>query len=231
MRILRPAVPVAALVLLVLTACGSGGSPAPSPTGTASSPVTPGPTPTQQQDVDDDDAEVDAEAASVVVTAASIQVFDTDGVAIFGTLYLDDPASLVEQLGLILGAPVISTTEGMNTGCDADQTMYDFGGLLIRSPGHIGTAGDWEVEVTAALTSSGLPISTVGGVQVGTPRSAFEAAVGDEVLVGDYEGSQWYGLDVVNPEVDEYEHVGTLARFEGGVLAQLNAPHLLYADC
>ena len=230
MRISRTAFPVVALARLALTACGSGGSPAPAPSTTSSGgPVTPGPTPTQQQDVDDD--EVDAEPAVVVVTAESLQVFDTDGVAIFGTLYLDDPASLVGQLGSIIGDPVVTTTAGTGSGCDTDQVMYDFGGLLIRSPGLIGTAGDWEVEVSAAVTASGLPISTVAGQQIGASRTAFEAAVGDEVLLGEYPTSHWYGFDIVNPEVDEYEHVGTHAIFDAGVLVHLNTPHLLHADC
>lgn len=230
MRLRRTALPVVVVTLLALTACGTGAPPTPAPSSTPSaSPAAPDSTPTQQQDVDDEAA--DAEAASVVVTAESLQVFDTDGVAIFGTLYVGDPSSLVGQLGLILGDAVVTTTSGTGSGCDTDQIMYDFGGLLIRSPGHVGTTGDWEVEVSGALTASGLPISTVGGMQVGSTRAAFESAVGDEVLIGEYPPSHWYGFDVVNAEVGEYDHVGTLARFDSDVLVQFNAPHFIYSDC
>lgn len=226
MKSFRVALPAIVFTLLALTACGGPSAPSPAPSDSASpEPASPTPTPTPT------DGEVDAEAAAVVVTASSLQVFDTDGVAIFGTVYLDDPASLVAQLGSLIGAPTVTSTTGTNSGCDSDQTMYDFGGLLIRTPGFIGATGDWEAEITAAVTGSGLPISTIGGMQVGASRAAFEAAIGDEVLTGDYPDSQYFGFDILNPADPEFDYVGSLARFDGGVLAQLNMPHLIYADC
>jgi hypothetical protein len=223
MRTFRIVAPLALAGLFALTACGPG-SPAPAPTTPSASAA---PVDTETPGADD---EADAAAASVVVTAESLQVFDTDGVAVFGTLYLDDPASLATQLGLLLGAPTVTSTTGVGSGCDSDQTTYDYGGLLIRTPGYIGSSAPWEVEVTAATTASGLPISTVGGVQIGTEVAAFEAALGDEVLLGDV-GNPWYGFDILNPEASEFDHVGTLAQFHAGALTQFNTPYLLYADC
>jgi hypothetical protein len=235
MRILRPAASaVAALALLALTACGAGGLPTPQPSGPSTvapspaDPATPSATPTQQQDVDD---EADIRAAGVVVTSESVAVYAADGLQLFGTLYAGEVEPMIEVLTELLGDPVITTTEAEGTGCDADQTMYDYGGLLVRSPGFIGTVGPWEIVVTAAATSSGVPISTVGGQQVGASRAAFEAAVGDEVLVGDYPPSAWLGFDILNPEVSEFDWVGTLARFDSGTLVSFNTPYLLYADC
>jgi hypothetical protein len=227
MRTLRTAVPAALLVLLALTACGGGGTPTPAPTtpaaGDTPAPTTP-PTATPAE-------EMDADAAAIVVTGESLQVFDTDGVAIFGTLYLDDPASLAIQLGSLIGAPAVTSTTAEGTGCDSDQRMYDYGGLLIRTPGFIGAAAPWEVVVTAWMTPRGLTISSVGGAGIGMDVATFAAEVGDEILLSEQGSSAWYGFDVQNPEAPEYEQIGVLARFEGGVLTQLNAPYLFYADC
>lgn len=235
MRILRPAViVVATFALLALTACGTGGLPTPAPSGSSTaSPApddsaTPEASPTQQQDVDDDG---DTPAAGVVVTSESLAVYAADGLQLFGTLYAGEAGPVTEVLTDLLGEPVITTTEAEGTGCDSDQTMYDYGGLLVRSPGFIGTVGPWEVVVTAAATASGVPISTVGGQQVGATRAAFEAAVGDEVLMGDYPPSVWMGFDILNPEASEFDWVGSLARFDAGTLVGFNAPYLIYADC
>jgi len=235
MRILRPAAPVvAALALLALTACGIGGFPTPAPSGSstaspsADESPTPEATPTQQQDVDD---EGDAAAAGVVVTGESLAVYAADGLQLFGTLYTGEVEPVTDVLTELLGDPVVTTTLAEGSGCDADQTMYDYGGLLVRSPGFIGTVGPWEVVVTAALTASGVPISTVGGQQIGATRAAFEAAIGDEVVTGEFPPSAWLGFDIQNPEAAEFDWVGSLARFDSGTLVSFNTPFLLYADC
>jgi hypothetical protein len=224
-----PIVPVlAAFALLALTACGPG---APAPSGSPSGAAGGSPTATPTATPRPEEEPAQAQAVSIVVTGESLNIFGADGRTLLGTLYVGDPADQMDQLAILLGTPTVTTAAGTGSGCDTDQTMYDFGGLLIRSPGHIGTAGDWQVEVTAATTSGGVAITTVAGVQVGASQAAFAAAIGDEVLLGDYPPSQWFGYHVVNPEVDEYEHVGALARFDSGVLTAFNAPHLLYADC
>lgn len=235
MRNIRPAASfVACIALLALTACGAGGGPAPSPTSSStSSPTpgdaaTPGPTPTQQQGGDE---EGDAVAAGVVVTAESLSVYAADGLQLFGTLYVGDVELAVEVLTELLGDPVVTTTAGVGSGCDSDQTMYDYGGLLLRSPGFIGTQGPWEVEVTSAATVSGIPISTVGGQQIGASLAAFEAAIGDEVLYGEYSPSAWLGFDIQNPEATEFDWIGSFARFDSGTLVAFNTPYLIYADC
>ena len=221
-----PMVPVAlaAIALLTLTACGPG---APTPSGTAGGSPTGTPTSTSVPE----EEPADTQAALVVVTGESINIYAADGGTLMGTFYVGAVDDLMDEFAILLGTPAVTTTAGTGSGCDTDQTMYDFGGLLIRSPGHIGTAGDWQVEVTAAATAGGVAITTVAGVQVGASEATFTSAIGDEVLIGDYPPSQWYGFHVVNPEVDEFEHVGAFARFDSGVLAQVNAPQLLYADC
>lgn len=243
MRILRPAAPVvAAIALLALTACGTGGFPTSAPEGSSTespspdgsltpgvtSGATPGATPTQQQDVDD---EGDTAAAGVVVTAENLAVYAADGLHLFGTLYVGEVEPVTEVLTELLGDLVVTTTLAEGTGCDADQTTYDYGGLLVRSPGFIGTVGPWEVEVTSALTASGVPISTVGGQQIGATRAAFEAAVGDDAHLFDFPPSAWLGFDILNPEAPEFDWVGSLARFDSETLVSFNTPYLIYADC
>ena len=233
MRTLRSAAPVAVLALLALTACGSGspgGSPAPVPTSSASPSATPDSTAAPVAPSTPEPVEP-VVPASVVVTAVSVAVFGSDGSTLALASYDTALTAVVPSLAAQLGDPLVTQTEAQGGGCDADQTMYDFGGLLLRAPGEIGTAGAWEAEVTAAATSGGVAISTVGGQQVGASRADFEAAVGDEILLGEYSTSHWYGFDIVNPEVSDYERIGTHALFDADVLVGLTTPHLLYADC
>lgn len=234
MRNIRPALPlVAAIALLALAGCGA---PSPVPTPSSSSSDTPGaaatpdPTPTQSPG---DDAEGDAVAAGVVVTAESLAVYAADGLQLFGTGYDGGVETTVDVLTELLGDPVVTTTAGVGSGCDTDQTMYAYGGLLLRSPGLIGTVGAWEVEVTSAVTAGGVPISTVGGQQIGATLAAFEAAIGDEVVVfGDYSPNAWFAFDLLNPEApDYYDWVGSFARFDSGILVSVNTPSLIHADC
>jgi hypothetical protein len=234
MRLLRPAAPVVAVVaLLALTACGTGTFSTPGPSGSSTESPSPdaSATPTQQQDVEDEGAA----AASVVVTAESLAVYAADGRQLFGTLYVGEVEPVIEVLTELLGDPVITTTLAEGGGCDSDRTMYDYGGLLLRSPGFIGTVGPWEVEVTSVLTASGVPISTVGGQQIGATVAAFEAAIDDDVRLFDYAPDApdaWIGFDILNPEASEYDWVGSFARFDtSGTLAIITTPNLLYADC
>jgi hypothetical protein len=231
MRILRSAVPlVACFALLALTACGAG-DPAAAPTATSTASPAPdgGPSPTASPT----QHEGGAIAAGVVVTAATLSVFAADGRQLFGTGYDGEVETTVDALTGLLGDPVVTTTAGVGSGCDTDQTMYDYGGLLLRSPGLIGTVGAWEAEVTGAATAGGVPVSTVGGQQIGATLAAFEAAIGDEVVVfGDYSPNAWFAFDLLNPEApDYYDWVGTFARFDSGILVGFNTPSLIHADC
>lgn len=237
MSSLRLALTVSVALMLALTGCGTGGIPAPTESGSSStspSPdgsVTPGPTPTPTQRPDVGDDEGAPAAAGVVVTGDSLAVYAVDGSRLFGTLYVGDVGSVTEVLSELLGDPAVTTTSAEGSGCDADQTMYDYGGLVLRSPGFVGSVGAWEVEVTAAASASGVPISTVGGQQIGATRAGFEAAIGDEVFLGEFPPSSWFGYDIVNPEIEEFEWIGAVARFDSGTLVQVNVPYLIYADC
>lgn len=218
---------LAAVLLVGLTACDPGAA-APTPTGSSAPTSTPvasaTPTPTATED--------GVEAAKVVATSSRISVFATDGSTLAALDYTGDPSAVASALAEALGvSPATSSTTGEDTGCDADQQIWDFGGLVLRSPGHVGSVGALEVEITSATTGGGIPIETVAGQRIGAARGAFEAAIGDDVLVGDYPPSAYLGYDVVNPADAEFDHIGTLARFDGGSLAQLNMPHYLYGDC
>jgi hypothetical protein len=173
----------------------------------------------------------------MVVTASTISIFGTDGSTLVSADYDMDAAAVAALIAEALGAdPVISSTASVGSGCDSDQTMYDFGGLLLRSPGLVGVTGAYEAVVSAPATTSGVVLETVGGQRVGASEAVFLAAVGETVLLGEYAQPGYpsgasYGFDIINPEVSEYEQVGAYAQVVGGALESFNAPYYLYADC
>jgi|GEM_PF-3131246 len=214
-----------------------GDTPTPLPTdGTAPDPVPTGgptPTPTPTPTPPEEPPVVVPLATSVVVDSRLVAAYAADGtqVAVVGFDEADHAAA-AERLGLALGLePVVSTTGAIGTGCDADQAVYDFGGFLLRSPGHVATPGPIEVEVDGTATTNGIPIVSVGGVAIGLTRAEFDALVGPVVDLGSYSGRNWVGFDRVNPGAPEADAIGSLARFDDGVLAQWNAPRHLYGEC
>jgi hypothetical protein len=216
---------VAALTLLALTACGPGTPPSgDSPSVAPTTGATPSGSATSEPD--------GPEGTDIIVGSAEVKVVDVSGDPVTTSAYDGEPELVVEAFGLALGVePTISTTEGDDGGCSADQTEYDFGGFLIRSPGHIGSTGTFEVEVTEQTTDAGIPIFTTGGVAVGDTLEAFEVAVGPLIELGGTSSSSYVGGDVSNPDDPEFDAIGTLAKFTGGVLVQYNTPHFLFGDC
>lgn len=220
-------------LVLALTACGPGAptppsSADPSPSATSSG----GPSPSSTAD------ETPVAAASIVVTASRLSVFGTDGSTLVSANYDMEASAVAARIADALGVdPAVSSTTGVGSGCDSDQTMYDFGGFLLRSPGFIGTTGAYEAVITAPATSGGVVLETVGGQRVGANEAAFLAAVGETVLLGEYPAfgsypaGANYGFDVINPEASEYEQVGAYANVVDGVLESFNAPYYFYADC
>lgn len=248
--IVRPSSRFAALVALpllaVLAGCGvatpmpsadsTEGIPTPRPTAIPEPTGAPTPVPTPEPTATaapEQPAAPVVLATSVVVTSRTVTAYGADGTTLAAVGFDEsDHAGAAERFAVALGAePDVSTTGAIGTGCDADQTVYDFGGFLLRSPGYVGAIGPIEVEVRAATTASGVPITTVGGVGVGTTRADFDAAVGSVTDLGSYSGRNWVGFDRVNPEAPETEAIGSIARFDAGVLAQWNGPRYLYGDC
>ena len=216
-------------MLLVLTACGPG-SPTPGASGGGSSP-SPSATPTDDGPTAEPE---EAREVSIAVNSSLVGVYAVDdGEHIASVNFSEtDHAAAAARLAAAIGEePVITTTAGTGSGCDADQTIYDFGGFLLRSPGFVGSIGVIEAQVNGAMTTGGVPIFTLGGAQVGTARADFDALAGPVVDLGSTGSSAWVGFDQSNPGVAEYDAIGSIARFDSGVLAQVNAPYFFYGDC
>ena len=172
-------------------------------------------------------------ATSVVIDSRLVAAYASDGTQLAAVGYDEtDHEAAATRLTLVLGfEPVVTTTGAIGTGCDADQTVYDFGGFLLRSPGYVGSIGPIEVEVDGGITTNGIPIVTVGGASIGMTRDDFDATVGAVTDLGSYSGRNWVGFDRINPEAPESDAIGSLARFDEGLLAQWNAPLYFYGDC
>lgn len=232
----RPLVVTLALpVLLLLAACG-GASPAPTPTETGGPfpsevPVATG-TPTPATPAPEPPA-VDVDApVEVLVNSSIVSVIRADGSQIGAIDYSGDAAAAAAVLGAALRATPVVTSAGEEGSCSTLQTQYDFGGIVLRSPGLVGSVGALEVEVTGASTAGGIPISTLGGLRIGDSRATADAAIGAGIVdLGTYGVSEWIGFDRVNPSSDEYDAVGTIARFDSGVLVVFYSQHFWYGDC
>jgi hypothetical protein len=172
-------------------------------------------------------------ATSVVVDSHLIAAYAADGTQVAAVGYDEtDHAAAAGRLTIALGLePVVTTTGAIGTGCDADQTVYDFGGFLLRSPGYVDSTGPIEAQVDGATTSNGVPIVTVGGASVGMPRAEFDETAGTVTDLGSYSGRNWVGFDRINPDAAESDAIGSLALFGDGILVQWNAPVYFYGEC
>lgn len=213
-----------AVVLVALTGCTPGAGD-PTPTSTLTESATSIPTASPEPDA--------PVAAAVVVTSRTLTVLDEAGGELLVLDYLGDGAAAAESLATALGDdPVVTTTAGVGSGCDTDQAMYDFGGVLLRDPGFVGTTAAFEVEVSGATTRAGLPIETLGGQAVGATRAGFLAAVPDAFEMFDNGGGNvTVGFDVIDPTVAEYDRTGSIAIFGEDRLAEIITPHYLFGDC
>jgi len=222
-------------LLFALTACAPS-APSPRPTGTSTPSAleeseSPTPTPAPEETVD---------AATVVVTASGISVFGTDGSTLVAATYRGDGATVAAQVAEALGEdPTVTITDGSEAGSCPARTIYTFGALEIGTPGGIGSAGfmgsgdKYDAFVTGSATAGGVAIETVAGQRIGSTRAAFEAAVGDEMLLDEYGGSSAFGFDIVNPEAGLYDHIGVQAWFDEGVMTGMSAPAVIgfVGDC
>lgn len=241
----RSALLLALPLLAALAGCGLGtptrdagapgetASPVPTPNPVPTSPATSIPTPTSTPPPSPDEDPVPVLATAVVVNSRFVAAYGTDGTQLAAVEYDEsDHEDAAARLTLALGfEPVVETTGAIGTGCDADQTVYDFGGFLLRSPGYVGSIGPIEVEVDGVTTTNGVPVVSLGGSGVGMTRADFDAAVGAVTDLGSYDGRNWVGFDRLNPDADEHDAIGSLARFDDGVLAQWNGPVYFYGDC
>lgn len=215
---------LAVATLLLLAGCFPGtATPTPTPTGTpttSASPESSGtPTPTPEAE--------DPVAAVVVMTSSTLSVFGTDGSTLASVNYSMDGPTAVAQIAEALDAdPVVTTISGEVPGPCPPATGYDFGGLLLRSPGSLWSAGSYEVIVTTATTAGGVGIETVAGQRIGVTQSAFQSAVGE--FIAPYEGQpERLGFDILNPEASGPERIGTYAEFSAGTLDYLATPNQL----
>lgn len=201
---------------------GETESPAPTPSATAA----PSPTPT-------DPPAVVPLATSVVLHSRAVVAFAADGEPLATVRYDEtDHAGAAERLAVALGmTPEVSATGAIGSGCDADQTVYDFGGFVLRSPGYTDSLGSIEAEVGGMTTATGIPIRTVGGVRIGMTRSDFDAAVADAVPLTEYSGRTWVGFDRVDPDAPDADAAGAIARFDGDRLAQWKTPIAFHGVC
>lgn len=220
-------------ILFAVAGCAGAGAPTPAPSVTATATTTPSPsgTATPDDSVDATPTPDPVEAAAIVVTGAGFRVVGEDGSTMIEAGYGDDAATVAASMADALGAePVVTSTVGLNTGCDADQTMYDFGGIVLRTPGYVGSVGWIEVDVDGPVTTGGVPIETVGGVRVGAAQASALAAIGPYVEVYSL-GPLVVGYDRINPEESEYDGIGMLAEFDGGVLRRFIGIHYFFGDC
>ncbi len=218
-------------LLLAVSACGGAGTPTPAPTASSTATATPTGTATPDDSGDETPTPDPVEAAAVVVTGAGLRVVGDDGSTMAEGGYSDDAATVAALMADALGAdPVISSTTAVGTGCDADQTMYDFGGIVLRTPGYVGSVGWIEVDVDGPATTGGVPIETIGGVRVGAPQAAALAALAPTVDLYTL-GPLIVGYDRINPEESEFDGIGMIADFDGGVLERFVGIHYFYGDC
>lgn len=225
--------------LLLLAGCGGAGGDGstPPPTETAGPfpsevPVAEGtPTPVPTSTPEPPAADVDA-PAQVIVNSSLVSVLRADGTQIGFIDYSGDAGAAAAVIGTALRATPVMTSGGDEGSCSTFQTQYDFGGLVLRSPGLVGSVGALEVEVTGASTAGGIPIITLGGLRIGDTRATADAAIGVGIAeLGSYGTSTWIGFDRVDPSSAEFDAVGTIARFDSGVLVVYYAQHYWYGDC
>lgn len=203
---------------------GETGAATPTPTPTGA----PTPTPTTTEP-----PAVVPLATSVMLHSRAIVAYAADGEPLATVRYDEtDHADAAARLATALGmTPEVSTTGAIGSGCDADQTVYDFGGFLLRSPGYSDSLGSIEAEVGGMTTATGIPIRTVGGVRIGMSRADFDAAVPDAVPLTEYSGRTWVGFDRVDPDAPDADAAGAIARFDGNRLAQWKTPLAFHGVC
>lgn len=212
---------IAAAGLLTLAACVPT-TPTPTPTGSSSA----SPTPTSTSTAETPLPEAEVTAAVVVMTASTLSVFGTDGSTLASVTYEMDAAAAVAQIAEALDEePVVTPIAGDVESPCPPATGYEFGGLQLRSPSSLGALGSYEAIVTGATTAGGIGIETIAGQRIGATQPAFEAAVGEFMVL--YEDSARLGFDVLNPEAHEWDRIGAYAEFSGGTLVFLAAPERL----
>jgi hypothetical protein len=225
-----PALAVALGLVLALTGCVPGAV-TPTPTSTSSESASPTPddsaAPTETAG-----AEEAVTAAVIVVTASGLSVFGTDGSTLVAANYDEDAAGVAAQLAEVLGTePRVSTSPEATEACPT-RTFYDFGGLVLGTPQGLGSPataglpGTYDVVVTADSVN-GVAVETVAGQRVGATHAAFAAAIGDEAMIEQRGSGEDLGFDIRNPEADEFDHIGTYAAFDGGVLTTLMTPAIV----
>lgn len=226
---------VAASVLVIggLAACAPAspeptlGAPKPSSPATAKPTAKPTvtPTPTPETPV----------AARISIDGDSISVQAADASTIVDIPFSTDAATAASQLGGAIGlAASVTTTSGDNS-CAADQTLYDWGGLVLRAPGSYAAApgATFLAAVTGASTTNGLPVVMPSGHGVGAAVADVLAANPGVAMEGDPGGNSVVYFDVLSghPLGDMDTFYGAEAFGNGGVITSMVTPIFYYYDC
>jgi hypothetical protein len=167
--------------------------------------------------------------AAIVVSATTVRVEGTAGSALFETDYEpQDTAATFARLGEVLGADVDGVVVPTPAPfCFDDTTEYDFGGIVFTVPGqypaHI--AGAFEAHVRAASTVDGIPITSTGGIHVGSTEAELTAAAGSVIELWSLDGVTAYGFDLIT------EQAGTQVAIKDGVVTDLFTPRWFFSDC
>jgi hypothetical protein len=216
-----PTFAVIALLLTGLTAC----SPPPAdPHPTVEAPVveTPGPGATS--------GPVALIPSFVVINAHSVTVGSTTQQVIEEVPYTTDPAAAVELLSAAMESePAVSTIAG--TGCSAESTVWDWGGLRIISPAPRGDelGAHFIARATASETGSGLGIDLTYADRVGASLADIVAhqAGGDYTVVSEDLGG---GHAVAMLDGQDSGTWGVIMVVEGGIVSSYYAPGYFHDD-
>ncbi|MEO8528661.1 MAG: hypothetical protein ABI435_06255 [Pseudolysinimonas sp.] len=216
--------PLAALPLLLsLAACdpgsiGSGSTPPPDASEAPTDAPSGSPAP-------------DASPATIVVTGSGISLLGADGSTLFREDFAIDGGIVAGELADALGVEPTVTTTVANGACEFDQTIYDFGGIVLMKPGYADTRGAYEALVTGTATTGGVAITTLGGAQIGASSDELNAAVGGATnLFGD-SNTRYVGFDQANVGAPDREAYGVFATLTADHLTRLDSPWAWHTSC
>jgi hypothetical protein len=172
----------------------------------------------------------DPVATSIVISAASVSVFDETATLIVDLPFDGDPAIATGLLTEVLNeTPSVVTYEGGS--CQAAGSTYSWGGLALF------TAGTATMAPGTVFTVQASGVATANGVQVFGPHDLQVGATLAEVLAVDpgalhdepFEGSTRIALE--HSSGAGPDAVGVLGVAIDDVLHTINSPLYIFGDC
>jgi hypothetical protein len=215
-----------ALVALVSVFALSGclpAAPIASPTPSAPSPTdssSPAPEPTLAEPV----------PASIVISAASIAVFDETATLIVDLPFDGDPTIATDLLTDVLDAtPGIVSYPGDS--CQAAGSTFTWGGLALFTAGTATMAPGaiFSVQASGSATAEGVQIFGPHDLQVGASLSDVLAADPGALYDEPFEGAARIGLE--HSSGAGPDAVGVLGVSIDDVLHTISSPHYIFGDC